>query len=260
MDIPLDDRQLSDSSLQVGQGTVASVIDVPHGPPLHRLAGEVLHLKVQLQDLQGSLALPARPGMRVGEPSSAAFMGMCLFGVAALLSLWSLPNPTRVTQPQNPSSDFQRLTPTSAVKVHLSPWRLATQPPGAYSAEVELTREVKVCPGPGPHPQWLLNDLPQLAALKSHATGHFGTWCLRESHPSWLSPWNTNEKKSQRSGFDPKLAHLVTSPRLELSERSDLNLGFTLNIGVISSLKLKLWNCHPSVLSPAKPLLCLFIH
>lgn len=51
MYIPLDDRQLSDGPLQVRQGTVASVIDVPHDPPLHGLAGEVFHLKVQLQDL-----------------------------------------------------------------------------------------------------------------------------------------------------------------------------------------------------------------
>lgn len=57
---------------------------------------------------------------------------------------------------------------------------------------------------------------------------------------------------SQRSENDLKLARLVTSPRLELSERRDLNLGFTLSIGVIGSLKLKLWNCHPFRLVPGQ--------
>lgn len=80
--IPLDDRQLSDNPLQVGQGTVASIINVPHDPPLHRLAGEVLHLEVQLQDLQGSLTLPERQ-TGVGETrdegqGSAALAGTCL--------------------------------------------------------------------------------------------------------------------------------------------------------------------------------------
>lgn len=99
------------------------------------------------------------------------------------------------TQPQNSTSDSQKWAPSSTLKLCLSPWRLATQHPGAFSVEVGLTMGAGVCPGPRPHPQWLWNALLQSAAPKSHATGHSGTWCLGGSHLSWPSPWNKSEEE-----------------------------------------------------------------
>lgn len=66
LDVSLDDRQLRHSLLQIRWWVAAPVVDVPHDTPGHRLTGEVLHLKVQLHDLIGSVFFtPAgRPGGR----------------------------------------------------------------------------------------------------------------------------------------------------------------------------------------------------
>ena len=87
--VPLDDCQLRHGPLQVRQGSVAPVVNVPHDPALDRLAGEILHLKVQLQNLQGPLALPAwwgrdeSPGGRAGSSSGAP---KPLLGTRSLIS------------------------------------------------------------------------------------------------------------------------------------------------------------------------------
>jgi len=59
-DVPLDDRQLRHHLLQVRRGVATPVVNVPHDAARHRLAGEVLHLEIQLHDLRGGIPIPGQ--------------------------------------------------------------------------------------------------------------------------------------------------------------------------------------------------------
>lgn len=58
-------------------------------------------------------------------------------------------------------------------------------------------------------------------------------WPLRDLVPKRVTPFlaftleQKGGERARESGFEPKLAHLVISSQLELSEGCDVNSGFT---------------------------------